>query len=308
MLAFIFAGLVVALDQFFKRWVSRALFVVNDYGETVMEPMEIIPGVIGLTFLENPGAMLGLLSGQRWILAGIALISAIILIMIILRYNEGFWGTLGLAAALGGTVGNLFDRIFNSGAVIDMFQTLFINFPIFNIADIFITLGFFTFLVHFISMSFKEKKKTSPAGGHGYDDYDGDDYDQDYDEQGYGDQGYDDQGYDSQGYGDQGYGSHESYGDDYNEFPAMDSFVDTGSDYEPSQYPADDQYGNAEYYAPESDVVMPGMYDPTTDTTPDTSYSLYELESDVGSLEDYNVDDIDIDDLLREYGVDIDDN
>ena len=308
MLAFIFAGLVVALDQFFKRWVSRALFVVNDYGETVMEPMEIIPGVIGLTFLENPGAMLGLLSGQRWILAGIALISAIILIMIILRYNEGFWGTLGLAAALGGTVGNLFDRIFNSGAVIDMFQTLFINFPIFNIADIFITLGFITFLIHFISISFKEKNETVPAE-HGYDDYDGDDYNQDYDEQGYDNQGHDSQGYDSQGYDSQGYGNQESYEDDYNEFPAMDSFVvDTGSDYESSQYPADEQYGNTEYYAPESDVVMPGAYDSTTDTTPDASLSLYELESEVGSLEDYNVDDIDIDDLLREYGVDIDDN
>lgn len=155
-LCFLFAALIVALDQFFKQWVVRAI----DIGAT---GPEIIPGVLGLTHWENDGAMLNILSGQQWLLAGIALVAAVALVMILLRYNEGFWGTIGLTAVLGGTVGNLCDRVFNDGKVIDMFRTLFINFPIFNIADIFITLGFITFLVHFIVLTFKVGKSEDTA-------------------------------------------------------------------------------------------------------------------------------------------------
>jgi len=168
MLCFVFAALIVALDQFFKHWVMRTL----DIGQT---GQVLIPGVLGLTRWENDGAMLNILSGQQWLLAGIAFLAAIVLVMILLRYNEGFWGTLGLAAVLGGTVGNLTDRIFNDGKVVDMFMTLFIKFPIFNIADIFITLGFLTFLIHFISISFKaegrEKAVHEEADSEYYDEY-----------------------------------------------------------------------------------------------------------------------------------------
>jgi len=307
MLAFIFAGLIVVLDQFFKRWISNSL--VTPEG---VEPMVVVPGALTLTFLENHGAMLGILAGQRWLLAGIALVAAIVLIAIILRYDEGFWGTLGLASVLGGTVGNLFDRIFNNGAVIDMFQIFpdAVSFPIFNIADIFITLGFVTFLIHFISISFKEKGREELAG-----DYYDDEYDDEYNDQQYHD-GYDNSEYDGEygggyndndgyndSYGNQGYDS--GYNDGYSEFPEMDSVANT-------QYSEDGygQYEDTGYYAPDSGVALPGEYDSTTDTTPDHSYSpLYdELETEVGSLDEYNIDDISIDDLLREYGVDSDDN
>lgn len=156
MLCFLFATLIVALDQFFKQWILRTL----ELGET---GPEIIPGVLGLTHWENDGAMLNFLSGQQWLLAGIAFFASVAFVMILLRYNEGFWGTLGLASVLGGTVGNLCDRIFNDGKVIDMFRTLFINFPIFNIADIFISLGFITFLIHFIVLTFKQESKEPSA-------------------------------------------------------------------------------------------------------------------------------------------------
>lgn len=159
MLCFVFSALIVILDQFFKRWIVRTI-------ELAGTGSELIPGVLGLTHWENDGAMLNFLSGQQWLLAAISLIVAVILVLILLRYNEGFWGTLGLAAVLGGTVGNLLDRVFNDGKVIDMFRTLFVNFPIFNIADIFITLGFITFLVHFIVLTFKtEDEQTSDAAG-----------------------------------------------------------------------------------------------------------------------------------------------
>jgi len=166
MLRFVFAALVLALDQLFKHWITLTL-EVGERGSVV------IPGILGLMHLENDGAMLNILSGQQWLLAGIAFVVSVALVMILLRYNEGFMGTLGLSAVLGGALGNLWDRIFNDGSVVDMFETLFINFPIFNIADIFITLGMATFLIHFIMLSFKgegEGELKATDSGQYYDD------------------------------------------------------------------------------------------------------------------------------------------
>jgi len=150
MLCFVFAALVVLLDQFFKRWI---VLILSADGENV-----IIPGILSLIYRENTGAAFSMLADKRWLLAGVAVVAAIILVFILLRYTEGFWGTLGLAAVLGGTVGNLIDRVFH-GYVVDMFRFLFMDFAIFNIADIFITLGFATFCIHFIVTSFRSTNK-----------------------------------------------------------------------------------------------------------------------------------------------------
>jgi len=259
MLCFLFAALVVALDQFFKLWILRTLNV-GEVGQ------ELVPGVVGLTRWENDGAMLNILSGHQWLLAGIAFGAAIVLVMILLRYNEGFWGTLGLAAVLGGTVGNLIDRIFNDGKVIDMFRTLFINFPIFNIADIFITLGFLTFLIHFIALSFRTAKIDNAA-----DEQDEEDYSETQEES------------------------------VYDEFPDIDAVVSAQAQQEVSDlsepHIPESQYMQESQYAPEPVMEMSSDYEPITDTTPETAFSLDTLESELTSLEDYN-----INDLLREYG------
>ncbi|MCL2819651.1 MAG: signal peptidase II [Oscillospiraceae bacterium] len=284
MLCFLFAALIVALDQFFKQWIMRTLDI-GDIGP------EVIPGILGLTRWENDGAMLNILSGQQWLLAGIAFAAAVVLIMILLRYNEGFWGTLGLAAVLGGTVGNLADRVLNSGKVVDMFRTLFIDFPIFNVADIFITLGFITFLIHFIALTVKGEKKDVPAGNY----YDEDDDDAEYDS-----------------------------------FPQMDSsdaaepgnipaapYADASADEQYSQYdvpqtpgPEQNQYAPQAQYEPDdysslTDTSVAGDYSSVTDTTSDTSFTLDALEAELGSLDDYG--DYNVDDLLREYGFEDDD-
>jgi len=154
MLCFVFAALVVLLDQFLKRWVVRML----ELGET----MDLIPGVIGLIHIQNTGAAFSLFEDQRWILAGVSFVASIVLVFILLRYTEGFWGTLGLSAVLGGAVGNLVDRVIH-GHVVDMFRFEFMNFAIFNVADIFITLGFITFCVHFITSSVRTVREDKKA-------------------------------------------------------------------------------------------------------------------------------------------------
>ena len=285
MLCFLFAALIVALDQFFKHWIVRTIDIggvwTNEAGN------ELIPGVLGLTRWENDGAMLNILSGQQWLLAGIAFGAAIILVMILLRYNEGFWGTLGLAAVLGGTVGNLIDRIFNDGKVIDMFRTLFIDFPIFNIADIFITLGFITFLIHFIVISFASKKPETGSAR-------------------YADR-YSDR------YNDYDYPA-ESGDAEYDEFPDIGAIVSAQAEHEVVSSPAYNDSASATQVSQHTQVAhqdsiarepilpMPDDYQPLTETTPDISYSLDDLTAELESLEDYSVDD-----LLREYGYSDDD-
>ena len=308
MLCFLFATLIVALDQFFKHWIMRTL----DVGEV---GPEVIPGIMGLTRWENDGAMLNILSGQQWLLAGIAFGAAIVLIMILLRYNEGFWGTLGLAAVLGGTIGNLIDRIFNDGKVVDMFRTLFIDFPIFNIADIFITLGFITFLIHFIALSIRSDSKESTAN-----DYDSDEY---YEEQ--REPAYDEfpdidsigstqpgretaassarypqtPQYDAQYDLEPQYGSDPRYDPDL-QYPSEAQYSSDSQYGSDPLYQADPQYSVDPQYSTEPETEMYDAYDSITDTTTDTSLSLDALEAELGSLDDYG--DYNVEDLLREYG------
>jgi len=263
MLCFLFAALIVALDQFFKQWILRTLDV-GDIGPVV------IPGILGLTRWENDGAMLNILSGQQWLLAAIAFGAAVVLVMILLRYNEGFWGTIGLAAVLGGTVGNLADRIFNDGKVVDMFQTLPFRFPIFNIADIFITLGFLTFLVHFILVTIKTEKAEKAARSAG---------DEDYNE-------YNEQAYDV---------------NDSGEVANLDDIVATQAEHElafAERSSSSPEPEEIEQPVPPADTTADDYYEPITDSASDSS-SYDDL--DLGSLESYNVDDI-----LREFGYDDD--
>jgi len=294
MLCFVFAALVAILDQFFKRWILRTLDLFE-------QGPEIIPGVLGLTHIENPGAFAGMLAGQRWLLTGIAFAAAIVLIMILLRYNEGFWGTLGLAAVLGGTAGNLIDRLLY-GHVIDMFKTLFIDFWIFNIADIFITLGFLTFCIHFISISIKSGKEAAGAVSEDYSYTDEEDYD--YPDEP-GDQAHDahlDANDAPSPYGDAAHAaandsdssapkSHVYFGQEPQPQDAYEPIEAPQADFEQTPDAGFEQAANASF-----EQATPG-FDPQ-----DISLALDALETLESELD--GIGDYDVDELLREYGFD----
>ena len=148
MLCFVFAALVVILDQLFKYWISIELASGGQ--------ISILPGILNLIYVENSGAAFGIFADSRWPLVIVALICVVILVAVMLRYDGGFWGNLGLAAVLGGAVGNLVDRVFQ-GYVVDMFELGFMNFAIFNVADCFITVGGIIFCVNLLIRSFRER-------------------------------------------------------------------------------------------------------------------------------------------------------
>lgn len=116
---------VVGLDQWLKTWVVHHIPLG---GTRFYNP------IIDLTYLQNRGAAWSLMSGRRWLLIGLTIVVSAMLIYFLVKAKNK-WAIIGLSLALGGAVGNFIDRL-RFGYVIDMFQTEFVSFPIFNIADV----------------------------------------------------------------------------------------------------------------------------------------------------------------------------
>lgn len=139
----IFVAAIAALDQVTKLLVVRHIA----YGTSV----PCLEGVFHLTYVQNYGAAFSFLQGQRWlfVLAFLVFVGVIAVgirkrMLPFTRAEQWF-----LAAALGGGLGNLIDRLFR-GYVVDMIAADFIRFPVFNVADCFITCGAALLLIHLV--------------------------------------------------------------------------------------------------------------------------------------------------------------
>lgn len=103
-------------------------------------PVTLLPGVMRLNYAENTGMAFSLFSGRTWML-GLVSAGCIVLGWLVLRrYRLGTASRIAAMLMLGGAVGNLIDRVFR-GYVVDMFEVLFVDFAIFNVADAALTLG-----------------------------------------------------------------------------------------------------------------------------------------------------------------------
>ena len=123
---------IVLIDQFTKYLISynNKLFINKDFL------------LFKLDFVKNYGAAFNILSGSRVFLSLISIIFSILLIYLIFRNNTlKSIDLYSYSFILGGTIGNGIDRIYK-GFVIDFINLNFINFPVFNIADISINIGF----------------------------------------------------------------------------------------------------------------------------------------------------------------------
>jgi len=123
---------IVLIDQFTKYLMfnNKKLFINKDFL------------LFKLDFVKNYGAAFNIFSGSRIFLSFISIIFSILLIYFILRKNNlNRVDLLSYSFILGGTIGNGFDRILK-GYVIDFINLNIINFPVFNIADISINIGF----------------------------------------------------------------------------------------------------------------------------------------------------------------------
>ena len=124
---------IVALDQWFKWWI------VNQYN--FGDSQTIIPNILSLTHIRNTGGASSLFEGQQIFFIIITIVAVVAVVYYLVKHlHESKWLTLGLSFFLAGAIGNFIDR-FRLGYVVDMFRLDFINFPIFNIADMALVAG-----------------------------------------------------------------------------------------------------------------------------------------------------------------------
>ena len=155
----ILAVLLVAADQAVK-FAVRSNFELGG-------SIPFIPGVLDLTYVQNTGAAFSILRTHTWLLTLTS--AAVILVMCWLIIKGFFQNALGRWAAvlvLAGGMGNLIDRaVF--GFVTDMLKTVFIDFPIFNVADCCVTIGVPLLLLYILLYVGREEKEAAPDAERG---------------------------------------------------------------------------------------------------------------------------------------------
>ena len=157
LLLVLLAGGIVALDQ----W-TKALAIAADAAGSL--PSKSILGIFHISLLPggNKGGMWGLFEGQTWlfILVMVAFL-ALLVVMVWKKWVTKKFEWVCLAAIAGGGIGNMIDRIFR-GYVVDMFDLLFMSYPIFNLADCFVVVGAILGAVYYLWLYEKYDKKEKP--------------------------------------------------------------------------------------------------------------------------------------------------
>lgn len=149
---------LILLDQGTKFWALASLKPIHN--------MTLVEGFMDLTFVENRGVAFGMFSGQRWfilLLTGIIAIGLIWFYKAMPKKKEYFPLRVSLVLVLSGAIGNIIDRLFR-GYVVDFFEFTFFEWPVFNVADIYVVVGvillalMILFVVKDEDLDFKKKK------------------------------------------------------------------------------------------------------------------------------------------------------
>ena len=126
------------LDQFTKFYINLNLSKLLNKDLLIFT----------IEFVRNYGAAFNIFSGSRLFLSFISVISTIILSYFIFKRENKLINKYGLSFILAGSIGNGIDRILN-GYVIDFIKIKYIDFPVFNIADIVINIGVLILMISY---------------------------------------------------------------------------------------------------------------------------------------------------------------
>lgn len=150
--------IIIAVDQ-----LTKYLTVENI---ALHERVTVIPGVLSFTYHQNTGAAWSILEGQMLFFY---IVTAIVVGVIIYNMQTAAKGdtlfALSLSLILGGAIGNFIDRLFLQ-YVVDMIRLDFINFPIFNIADMALSVGVGLMIVYLIVDEWKNYQKKKAGQTH----------------------------------------------------------------------------------------------------------------------------------------------
>ena len=139
----LFAAAIVAADQ-----VTKYLTVANI---PLYADVPFLPGVVQLTYVQNTGAAFSSFEGQQWLFALIFIVFTGAILYEYVKKAMPFtcFERWCIAAVYAGGLGNMIDRV-RLGYVVDMIELEFIRFPVFNVADCFITCGCVLLIAHLI--------------------------------------------------------------------------------------------------------------------------------------------------------------
>ena len=162
MISYILAAVVgialIAVDQLTKAYIA-ANYVLGGESQT------FIKGILDITYIHNSGGAWGMLSGYTWILLSVTIVIMLIcitmMLMVGIKNKLMFWA---ISLVLSGGIGNLIDRIFRNGKVIDFLHFAFFKeFPVFNIADCAIVIGAILLVLYFILDMISDAKAKKKA-------------------------------------------------------------------------------------------------------------------------------------------------
>ena len=130
--ALLFIATVVS-DQWLKYWIVNHL--------AVGESMPFIPHILQLERLHNYGAAFSSLTGKTALLLGMTVVLLLVMaVLLVRRIVRHPLGVIACVLILGGGIGNMIDRV-TLGYVVDMFDLLLFEYPVFNLADCFVVVG-----------------------------------------------------------------------------------------------------------------------------------------------------------------------
>ncbi len=155
-LAVLCGALLILADQLTKYYIS-ANFLLG-------ESRDFINGFINLTYIHNRGGAWGLLYGHTLILVPITVVIMAFCIFLYVKYGKKnrlmLWA---ISLVLSGGIGNMIDRIFRGGNVVDFLHfEFFPSFPVFNVADCAVVVGAGLLILYFILDTIKEEKQKKP--------------------------------------------------------------------------------------------------------------------------------------------------
>lgn len=161
MLSYILASvvgvLVLATDQFTKFYISNHFEMAKSY--------DFLPRLLDITYIHNDGGAWGMLGGYTWALVSVTIVIMLVCITLLLKYGVKdklmFWAII---LVLSGGIGNMIDRLFRGGNVIDFLHFEFWpSFPVFNVADCAIVIGAGLLLLYFFKGLIDEEKQKRTA-------------------------------------------------------------------------------------------------------------------------------------------------
>lgn len=142
--------LSVAADQITKHLVLANIAMYED--------VAVLPGIFHFTYIENKGAAFGMLANNRWVFLVMSTVAIAAFVFYIIKYRpKDILLRISLSFVVGGGIGNMIDRCFR-GSVVDFIEVDFIDFYVFNVADIFVCVGCGLMVLYIILSEIKDSK------------------------------------------------------------------------------------------------------------------------------------------------------